>query len=76
LGCFLAFFSQTHLVTLLPIELETDTAVFRTQSYDFDLQRQDSLSRFENKYFILLLKNALAYYNDGVVAVNKFCSNE
>jgi hypothetical protein len=30
-----------------------------------------SLECFENKkYFLLIWKNALAYYNDGVVAVN------
>jgi hypothetical protein len=27
---------------------------FRTQSYDFDLQRTGSLARFDKKYFILL----------------------
>jgi hypothetical protein len=40
----------------------------RSQSYDFDLQRHGQ--RFENKNIYSTLKNALAFYNAGVVAVN------
>jgi hypothetical protein len=50
----------------------------RTQSNDFDLQRRSckflqrtgSPARFENKYIFSSLKNALAYYSTGAVAVN------
>jgi hypothetical protein len=50
-----------------------------SQSYDCVLQRQrcKKLQRYEQpspfrkqKYFLRLCKNALAYYNAGVVAVN------
>jgi hypothetical protein len=49
-----------------------------SQSYEHELQRHwckfysatGSLARFENKNILSTLKNTLAYYNAGVVAVN------
>jgi hypothetical protein len=68
---------------LLILELETKFNLieerFRSQSYDRELQRQrykffqrhELPSAFgKQKIFYYTLKNAVAYYNVGVVAVN------
>jgi hypothetical protein len=61
------------------IKATAKIALFRAQSYDFDLRCKfvvnfynatGSLARFESHNFLFYFEKALAYYDAGVVAVN------